>query len=77
MTEHRLQPVDIDRTHRNPGGPIEAAVNALHAAYASLRQTGSEAAYRAVNPLVFPAPGGIMQLLGLADYLAFERRVQD
>jgi 2-methylisocitrate lyase-like PEP mutase family enzyme len=59
------------------GGPIEAGVNALHGAYTSIRQTGSEAAYRAANPPAFPAPGGIMRLLGLEDYLAFERRFED
>lgn len=56
------------------GGPIEAAVNALHGAYASLRRTGSEEAWRAANPPVLPAPGGIMQLLGIEEILAFERR---
>ena len=56
------------------GGPIEAAVNALHAAYSELRRTGSEAAYRAHNPPRFRAPVGIMDLLGLPDLVAFERR---
>ena len=59
------------------GGPIEAAVHALHAAYASIRRTGSEEAYRTANPPAFPAPSGIMRLLGLDDYLAFERRFED
>ncbi len=59
------------------GGPIEASVNALHAAYAAIRETGSEEAYRAANPPAFAAPGGIMQLLGLEDCLAFERRFRD
>jgi methylisocitrate lyase len=56
------------------GGPIEAAVNALYEAYASLVRTGSEEAYRAAHPPHFKAPGGIMDLLGLSDYLAFEQR---
>jgi len=57
------------------GGPIEASVNALHAALAELRRSGSEAAYRAAHPPAFPAPGGIMKLLGLPGYLDFERRM--
>lgn len=56
------------------GGPIEAAVNALHEAYASLLATGSEEAYRAAHPPSIRAPGGIMDLLKLPDYLDFERR---
>jgi methylisocitrate lyase len=57
------------------GGPIEAMVNALHASLVALRETGSEAAYRAQHPPVFPAPSGIAELLGLPGYLAFERRM--
>jgi methylisocitrate lyase len=57
------------------GGPIEAAVNALHASLAALRRSGTEAAYRALHPPLFGAPSGIMELLGLPDHLAFERRV--
>lgn len=56
------------------GGPIEAAANALHAAYASLRLTGSEEAYRTAHPPAIPAPGGVMQLLGIDEHLEFERR---
>ncbi len=56
------------------GGPIEASVNALHAAYSSLLQTGSEEAYRKAHPPVLPAPAGVMRLLGIEDHLAFERR---
>ncbi len=56
------------------GGPIEAAVNALHRALSELRRTGSEAAYRAANPPEFAAPGGIMTLLGIDAMLAFEAR---
>jgi methylisocitrate lyase len=55
------------------GGPIEAAVNALHASLTELRRTGSEAAYRAQHPPAFTAPAGIMKLLGLDEFLAFER----
>lgn len=58
------------------GGPIEAAVNALAGAYASLRETGSEQAYRAAHPPAHRAPGGVMQLLGSEERLAFERRFQ-
>lgn len=57
------------------GGPIEAMVNALHASLTALRDTGSEAAYRAQHPPAFPAPSGIAELLGLPEYLAFERRM--
>lgn len=57
------------------GGPVEAAANALHAAYASIVATGSEEAYRKANPPLLPAPGGIMRLLGIEADLAFERRV--
>jgi methylisocitrate lyase len=56
------------------GGPIEASVNALHGAYASMLETGSEAAWRATHPPQFAAPGGIMRLLRLDEHLAFERR---
>lgn len=56
------------------GGPIEASVNALHAAFTDLRRTGSEAAYRAAHPPLYGAPKGIMELLRLPDYLDFERR---
>lgn len=56
------------------GGAIEAAVNALHGAYAELLRSGSEASYRAQHPPAIRAPGGIMDLLGLAEALAFERR---
>jgi hypothetical protein len=56
------------------GGPIEASVNALHEAYASLLETGSEQAYRDAHPPHLRAPGGIMELLKLPGYLAFERR---
>ena len=56
------------------GGPIEAAVNAMAEAYASLLETGSEVAYRKANPPCFRAPSGIMDLLGLPDFLSFEQR---
>jgi methylisocitrate lyase len=57
------------------GGPIEAAVNALAASLAQMRGTGSEAAYRAANPPAITAPSGIMDLLGLQDFLDFEHRM--
>ena len=56
------------------GGPIEAGVNAMHAAYVAMLRTGSEEAYRSAHPPQFPAPGGIMGLLGLEEHLDFERR---
>jgi methylisocitrate lyase len=56
------------------GGSIEAAVNALYRSLAELRQSGTEATYRAANPPEFPAPGGIMKLLGVDETLAFEAR---
>lgn len=56
------------------GSGIEAAVNALHQALSDLRRTGSEATYRAGNPPDFPAPGGIMNLLGIEELKAFEQR---
>jgi methylisocitrate lyase len=57
------------------GGPIEAAASALYGQLAELRRTGSEAAWRAANPPAFPAPSGIMDLLGLPALLAAERRL--
>ena len=56
------------------GGPIEASVNALHAAYVAMRETGSEERYRLDNPPAIPAPGGIMRLLGIDEHLALERQ---
>lgn len=56
------------------GGPIEAAVNALHGAYAAMLETGSEDAWRAAHPPRFAAPSGIARLLGIDDDLARERR---
>jgi len=55
------------------GSPIEAAVDALHRSYASLRATGSEEAYRAARPPRIRAPAGIIELLGIEDHLALER----
>jgi len=57
------------------GGPIEASINALHASLVDLRRSGTEATYRAQHPPVFGAPTGIMELLGLPEHLAFERRM--
>jgi 2-methylisocitrate lyase-like PEP mutase family enzyme len=59
------------------GGPIEAAVNALHGSLTALHRTGSEAAYRGVNPPEIAAPGGIMKLLGIDALTAFEARFRD
>jgi len=56
------------------GGPIEAVANALAQAFADLRRTGSEAAYRNAHPPQITAPGGVMRVLGLAEHLDFERR---
>lgn len=56
------------------GLPTDAAVNAMHEAYASIRATGSEEAYRAAHPPAHRAPEGIMRLLGIEEHLAFERR---
>ncbi|MBV1688583.1 isocitrate lyase/PEP mutase family protein [Novosphingobium sp. G106] len=58
------------------GGPIEAAVNALHRSLAELHRSGTEAAYRAANPPKIAAPGGIMKLLGIDALLDFEARFQ-
>lgn len=55
------------------GSPIEAAVNAMHKVYASIRATGSEEAYRASHPPIYRAPDGVMRLLGIDDHLAFEQ----
>lgn len=56
------------------GGPIEAAVNALHQSLTELRRSGTEATYRAANPPEIAAPGGIMKLLGIDALLDFEAR---
>jgi methylisocitrate lyase len=56
------------------GGPIEAAVNALHRSLTELRRSGTEATYRAANPPEIAAPGGIMKLLGIDALLDFEAR---
>lgn len=56
------------------GGPIEAAASALLGALTELRRTGTEAAWRAAHPPALAAPRGIMQLLRLDDFLAFETR---
>lgn len=59
------------------GGPIEAAANALHRQLTDLRRSGAEEAYRAAVPPEITAPGGIMQLLGVDAFLAFESRMLD
>lgn len=59
------------------GGPIEAAVNALHRSLTELRRSGTEATYRAANPPEIAAPGGIMKLLGIDALLDFEARFRD
>ena len=58
------------------GGPIEAAVNALHCSLSELRRSGTEATYRAAYPPEIAAPGGIMKLLGIDELLDFEARFQ-
>jgi methylisocitrate lyase len=59
------------------GGPIEAVANALHLALGDLRRTGSEATYRTATSPEIAAPGGIMQLLRIDEFLGFENDVLD
>jgi methylisocitrate lyase len=56
---------------------IEAATNALYEALSDLRQNGSNAHYRAAHPPAMPAPGGVMDLMRISEYLKFERRFTD
>jgi len=57
-----------------PGGGLEAAVNALDGAYRSMIETGAETAYRTAHPPRIAAPRGVMELLGMDDAVALERR---
>ena len=59
------------------GGSIEAAASALNDALRSLAETGSEEAYRRARPPSLAAPGGIAELLGLAELRKFEDRIAD
>lgn len=58
-------------------GPIEAAVNALHASLSELLRTGTETTYRSAHRPAFAAPRGIMELLGIDAMLAFEARFRE
>jgi methylisocitrate lyase len=53
---------------------IEAATNAMFEALTDLKEHGNNARYRSAHPPVMSAPGGIMDLMRLPDYLEFERR---
>ena len=53
---------------------IEAAANAMFEALTDLERHGNDARYRAANPPAMPAPGGIMDLMRLPEFLQFERR---
>jgi 2-methylisocitrate lyase-like PEP mutase family enzyme len=56
---------------------IEAATNAMFEALSDLKQNGSNANYRAAHPPVMPAPGGVMDLMRISDFLKFERQFTD
>lgn len=58
------------------GGAIEAAAHAMDGAYRSLREHGSEAAWRAANNPAYPAPAGLAALLGAEELRAFEDSVR-
>jgi 2-methylisocitrate lyase-like PEP mutase family enzyme len=53
---------------------IEAAANALFEALTDLKEHGSNAKYRAAHPPVMSAPGGVMELMHLAEFIEFERQ---
>ena len=53
---------------------IEAAANALFEALTDLKQHGSNAKYRGAHPPVMGAPGGVMDLMRLAEFIEFERQ---
>jgi len=53
---------------------IEAAASAMFRALGDLRREGSEAGYRARNMPEVPCPAGIMDLVRLDEFLAFEGR---
>ena len=56
---------------------IEAAANAMFEALTDLKEHGNNANYRAANPPIMSAPGGIMDLMRLPEFLQFERRFSD
>jgi 2-methylisocitrate lyase-like PEP mutase family enzyme len=56
---------------------IEAAANALFEALSDLRKNGSNAHYRAAHPPVIPAPGGVMDLMRISEFLTFENQFAD
>jgi 2-methylisocitrate lyase-like PEP mutase family enzyme len=56
---------------------IEAAANAMFKALTDLKEHGNNAHYRAANPPIMAAPGGVMELMRLAQYLQFERQFAD
>jgi len=56
---------------------IEAAANALFEALTDLREHGSNAKYRAAHPPVMSAPGGVMELMRLSEFIKFERQFSD
>jgi 2-methylisocitrate lyase-like PEP mutase family enzyme len=53
---------------------IEAAANALFEALTDLKRHGSNAKYRAAHPPVMGAPGGVMDLMRLPEFIEFERQ---
>jgi 2-methylisocitrate lyase-like PEP mutase family enzyme len=53
---------------------IEAAASAMTRALSDLRREGSEEGYRARNAPEVPCPAGIMDLVRLDEFLAFEQR---
>jgi 2-methylisocitrate lyase-like PEP mutase family enzyme len=56
---------------------IEAAANAMFKALTDLKEHGNNAHYRAANPPIMAAPGGVMELMRLAQFLQFERHFAD
>ena len=56
---------------------IEAAANAMFKALTDLKEHGNNAKYRAANPPIMAAPGGVMELMRLAEFLQFERQFAD
>lgn len=56
---------------------IEAAANAMFDALSDLRRNGSDANYRIAHPPLMSAPGGVMDLMRISDFLKFERQFTD
>jgi 2-methylisocitrate lyase-like PEP mutase family enzyme len=56
---------------------IEAAANAMFKALTDLKEHGNNAHYRAANPPIMAVPGGVMELMRLAQFLQFERHFAD